>query len=252
MSQRYNSIFVALFGLFVVEALHIVYTTRRSIKLQWRKILSRNQPALINTVLGFDSMLGFTCSAIALTDLVHPECDNSMEMYHVRHCIASVSAIFTLLSLLQAYPPTAYLLVIMKKMSLETITFATVGFPFYAAFTAVFYILETPFQCFDSAATNKTNQQNLVGTIYISFLSLMNIKSPDDVYFSYSSMPTMSIVMLAIMVWPVMLLNLLIALYNDRMPTITKHQEVITAVQNLQIMLFAYDTHYITFQKIKQ
>ena len=130
------------------------------------------------------------------------------------------------------------------------------GFLSYAAFAAIFYILETPFQCFDSVAANDTtyNQQDLPGTMYDALLRILNIKTPDDVYFSESQVPAMSIVVyvFAVIIWPVMLLNFLIAMYNEKMKTVTQHREVITAVQDMNIMLFAHDNYYVPYQKVKK
>ena len=63
---------------------------------------------------------------------------------------------------------------------------------------------------------------------------------------------SIAVYVFAVIIWPVMLLNFLIALYNEKMKTVTQHKEVITAVQNMNIMLFAHDTYYVPYQKVKK
>ena len=144
-----------------------------------------------------------------------------MKVRHCRHGITSFFAVGCLISSFYAFPQIPYLMAIVQKMFEETTAFTAMGFLSYAAFAGIFYILETPFQRIDSAAANDTatNPQDLPGTMYAAFLRLLNIKTPDDVYFSDSQVPAMSIVVyvFAIIIWPVMLLNFLIALYNDKM-----------------------------------
>ena len=48
-----------------------------------------------------------------------------------------------------------------------------------------------------------------------------------------------------------MLLNLLIALYNDKMQQISVHKKVIVAVHELNALLFVHDALFVPFIKIK-
>ena len=254
--QRYDILIVVLFGICVLEFARNLYVNRKNTVTWWKQILRKNQPVIVTSVYTSEMLFFFMFFVLTVIDLAHPYCDNDKKVRHTLHAITSFFAVGSLLFFLQAYPRTAYLIAVVQKMFEETLAFIMMGFLFYAAFVSVFYVLETPFQCIDSAAATNTttNLQNLPGTMYDVFLWLLNIKTPDDVYFSDSNVPAMSLAayVFAIMVWPVMLMNFLIALYNDRMQTITQHREVITAVQNLNIMLLAHDSYYVPMQKAKK
>ena len=255
-SQRYSILVVVIYVMTIPEYLRNLYVNRKSTFLWWRKTLHNNPPTIFNSVTTCEMLFCVMFLVTAVNDLAHPLCDNDVKVQHILHGITSFLAICALISLLQAFPRTAYLMAVVQKMMQETMAFMAMGFLSYAAFAAIFYILETPFQCIDSAAANDTttNPQDLPGTMYNAFLRLLNIKTPEDVYFSESQVPSMSVAVyvFAIIIWPVMLLNFLIALYNDRMLTITQHRDVIIAVQNMNIMLFAHDTYYVPYQKLKQ
>ena len=255
-SQRYSILVVVAYAMSLPEFLRNLYVNRKGTFLWWRNTLHKNPPTILYSITTFEALFFVMFFVIAVIDLAHPLCDNGVKVQHILHGITSLLAISALLSLLQAFPCTAYLTAVVQKMIQETMAFMAMGFLSYAAFATIFYILETPFQCIDSAAANDTttNPQDLPGTMYNAFLRLLNIKTPDDVYFSNSQVPAMSIAVyvFAIIIWPVMLLHFLIALYNDRMQTITQHRGVIIAVQNMNIMLFAHDTYYVPYQKLKQ
>ena len=254
--QRYGILIIVLFGICFLEFARNLYVNRKNTVTWWKQILRKKQPIIVTSIYTSEMLFFFMFFVLTVIDLAHPYCENNQKVRHILHAIISFFAVGSLLSLFQAYPRTAYLQTVVQKMFQETLAFTTMGFLSYAAFTVVFYILETPFQCIDSAAANNTtyNPQNLPGRMYDVFLWFMNIKTPEDVYFSESNVSAMSLAVYvsAIMVWPVMLLNFLIALYNDRMQTITQYREVITAVQNWNIMLFAHDSYYVPIQRAKK
>ena len=254
--QGFSVLAVVLFVVQFLEFLRTSYVNRKTISDWGRKLLSKNPPTIIFSMHTSSMLAFFAFFAIAVIDLAHPYCDNNMKLRHILHGITSFFAVGCLASLFHAFPRIAYLMAVVQKMFEETIAFTVMGFLSYAAFAAIVYILETPFQCFDSVTANDTtyNPQDLPGTMYNAFLRLLHIKTPDDVYFSESQVPAMSIAVyvFAVIIWPVMLLNFLIALYNEKMKTVTQHREVITVVQNMNIMLFAHDTYYVPYQKVKK
>ena len=255
--QKYSVPVVVVFGIFFLEFLRNLYVTRKRSFAWWRTVMSKNPPIIqiMNSTYISEILFYFMFFIIAVIDLVHPQCDDDMNIRHVLHGITSLGAISSLMSIFQTYPRTAYLMAVVQKMFEETLAFSAMGLLSYAAFAAMFYILETPFQCMDTAAANDsiTNPQNLPGKMYDVFLRLLDIKIPDDVYFTESQVPAMTITVyvFAIMIWPVMLLNLLIAVYNDRMQTITQHKQVITVIQNMNIILYAHDNYYVPFHNLK-
>ena len=94
----------------------------------------------------------------------------------------------------------------------------------------------------------------LTSTLYSTLLRLLNLKGPDDVFFRDANNPqtfAMMFYVLAALMWPLMLLNMLIALYNDRMQVINQHRQVIAAVQNLNITLLLHQTYYAPLSNIR-
>ena len=255
--QKYSVLVVVAFGISFLEFLRNISVTRKHSFAWWRKVMSKNPPIIqiMNSTYISETLFYSMFFIIAVIDLAHPYCDDDMNIRHILHGITLLCAISSLMSVFQAYPRTSYLMAVIQKMFEETLAFSAMGFLSYAAFVAMFYILETPFQCMDTAAANDstTNPQNLPGKMYDVFLRLLDIKIPDDVYFTESQVPAMTITVyvFAIMIWPVMLLNLLIAVYNDRMQTITQHKQVITAIQNMNIMLFAHNNYYVPLHKLQ-
>ena len=181
--QEFSVLVLVLFAVLFLEFLCNLYVNRKTISDWGRKLLSKNPPTIIFSLHTFYLLALFAFFAIAVIDLAHPYCDNNMKVRHILLGITSFSVVGCLISLFHAFPRIAYLMAIVQKMFEETIAFTGMGFLSYAACAAIFYILETPFQCFDSVAANDTtyNPQDLPGTMYNAFLRLLNIKTPHDV-----------------------------------------------------------------------
>ena len=212
--QAVSGLLGVIIAINVFSTVYITSKDWKSSVVYWRHLFSKDRPAFPNSlVITYGSFNVFVLT-IAVTDFIHTSCDDYIRVRIMLHTLASLFGIGSLLYLLQAYFKTAYLLAVMQKMVIETVLFLIVGFMFYATFAVVFYILETPFECRDYIPANNSsyNPQNLSGTLYRTLLLVLNVKSPDDVYFTESNIPTLSMFFYvsAVLTWPLMLLNLLI------------------------------------------
>ena len=259
--------FTALLALamfiYLMEVVSRMWWNRRNYIDFFRKYFFGERPFILTSgtrLLQVPTAL--LCFIITLTDTANPPCEEYKQLRHTFHTLINFTMVMSLIYLLQVYSKTAYLLTVIQKMVLETVIFIFVGFIPYLAFAFVFLILEAPFTClYSTVSYNATmsisgptlNRQDIPEYMYITLMRLLNVQPPDDVLFRHSIVPSLSMALyvIAVLMWPLLLLNLLIALYNDKMQEIHKHKEVIMAVQNFNVMLFVYDSYYIPFAKLK-
>ena len=250
-SPVYGAVMVAVFGLCLLEFFRNMYVNRTSLRNYFRRVLSKTPPAFSQKMCIWEMLFVFPAFTVVIMDLIHPQCN--IKLRHGLHGTTAFFSVGCLLTLLLAYPRTSYILTVAQKMFEETAGFLAVGFLSYAAFAIFFYILETPFECKD-AMSNTTNHQDLSGTMYNTVLRLLNVKGPDDVFFAESHIPEASVFvyLISVMLWHLMLINMLVALYTDRMQLINQHRPVIVAVQNMNTMLYFHDSYYVPLRSLKR
>ena len=254
-SQLYSVLFSAAIIINCIDISHQIFWNRRYIKEFFRKYFFGDRPFIVTSGTRFLQLpVSISCIIIAFTNMLEPSCDNYKEIYLGVYTVTMFFMVNSMLYILQVFAKTSYLLSVIQKMMSETAVFVVVAFLPYLSFALVFAVLGTPFSCIDSRINATAfNEQQIPGSLYRTLMRLVNVKTPDDILFTNSNVPALSMIvyMLAILMWPLMLLNPLMALYNDKMQEITTHKGVISAVQNLNVMLFVHDSYYAPFMKLK-
>ena len=250
-SPVYGAVLVVVFGLCLLEFFRNMYVNRTSLQNYFKRVLSKTPPAFSQKMCIWEMFFVLPAFTVVIIDLIHPQCN--IKLRHGLHGTTALLSVGCLLTLLLVYPRTSYILTVAQKMFEETAGFLAVGFLSYAGFAVFFYILETPFECKD-AMSNSTNHQDLSGTMYNTVLRLLNVKGPDDVFFAESHIPEASVFvyLTSVLLWHLMLINMLVALYTDRMQLINQHRPVIVTVQNMNIMLYFHDSYYVPLRGLKR
>ena len=254
----YSAVLAAVMFINFIDSFCKLWWCRQDFKKFYHNVFFGDRPFLVSSGFRFAQLpLSFLGIVITIMDLFQPSCEDYVKLRHSLHAFANYGMMMAMLSILQGFPKTSVLLVVIQKMMSETCVFVTVALLPYLGFSLVFSILETPFTCTDGiVSSNGTafDDATITRGLYSTLMRLLNVQGPNDIFFRDSNVPSLSMFMyvMAILMWPMVLLNLLIALYNDKMQEITKYKDVITVVQNIDAMLFVHDSYYVPFMKLKQ
>ena len=241
-----------------LDGISQIWWSRMHLRQFFRKYFFGDRPYVLTSSTRYPLVFpgALLCFVIVVMDLLQLSCKDYKEVRHALYSVAEFVSVLSLQYLLIIFSKTSYILAVIEKMMSETLAFMVVGFLPYMAFGFVFSLLETPFACATSPALSNTtfNEQHVTASLYTTLMRLMNVKTPDDILFTESNVPALSMIVyvMAILMWPLVLLNLLIALYNAKMQEITTHRDVITAVQHINVMLFVHDSYYVPFSKLRQ
>ena len=156
---------------------------------------------------------------------------------------------------LQYFNRTATFIHTCASMIKDTCIFLTLGVIIFLAYTACFFLLHLPLDAHNSSITisssfitnvNQTQSeeqqlfQRFASNCYEMFLLSLTIAQPVDFYFQESHGPSTltSLYVACIVVWSIILLNLLIAIYNDRMAHLSQHERIIRKLYHLSMVLY--------------
>ena len=182
---------------FVIDSTPRIKTNRRSVKQGRAPFVQPFTQRMYQTFFWLCTLV------ICIMDLLQLSCETFGIVRVILHAFTSTLAILSLLFFLQLHENLAYFLIIINKMYLQLAQFMCVGGFFYIGFSIFFFVLETPHKCpsnyGNSTSLTPTNNSALslanllVDTMYNIVLLVMGLKLPDDIYFTSSQIPLLSI-----------------------------------------------------------
>ena len=249
-----------------------------SLKAQWRNIaLFFNQWKALNTpvIVIFPTRVFFQGFLLffAISCVQHLlEVPTETQIAIVSQTVFCL--VLSLLFYLQCFKRTAALLLICINMLKDTVIFLILGAVVFLAYVSCFWILHFPLTkidgdpsnttysktenttdtgSFTNFTTNVTNYSmqagtgthaesfvNFIASCYEMFLLSLAIMPPIDLYFTNSHDPNQatSLYVGCLFIWSVLLLNLLIAVFNDRLAQANRHENTISKLHQLGMMLY--------------
>jgi hypothetical protein len=139
---------------------------------------------------------------------------------------------------------------VIEKMLFITFAFLSIWCAIFLAFAMSFYLNNVSLGCsFNSTVTynitidDQQSFSTLTRSIYETFLLVLAVVAPRSWYFDESNDPDLSVVLytLCLIVNTLVLLNLLIAIMNERVVEICRHKQSILKISQLSIYLLIGD-----------
>ena len=139
----------------------------------------------------------------------------------------------------------AHISLLLQKAIEETHLFMTVGLFIYFIYATTMFLAHVPLPCDDlnstisNVTTNREMFTTLFGSMYETFLLSLGVMMPYDIYFNESHIPIITAMLYASMLFMllIILLNLLVALFSDKVSTIHKHKALIIKFQVISASL---------------
>jgi hypothetical protein len=142
-------------------------------------------------------------------------------------------------------------LTVIEKMMKVSMSFLLIGLLLFLSFAMAFYLINSPDQCTlpdDSLSGNYSspfdkNYDTYLKSIYNTFLLGLAVTAPDNWYFKDFRYPTMGVLyyVMCLTFSAIIMMNLLIAIMNEKVMEICKHKKSILAIQKLTIYLSVED-----------
>jgi hypothetical protein len=169
-----------------------------------------------------------------------------VQNYTVRSALYSITAPLSLASFLYiliSVPKFSHLVLMVEKMIWEAWRILILMLFMSLMFTMCFYVLAvTPNETNGRTAANMTGeylQKQFSLTLYETLLLTFAGRAPDDIFFTESSVPIISILVyiISILDGAVLLLNLLIAIFSHQVDDVYRYQREIQIIANLSFVL---------------
>jgi len=165
------------------------------------------------------------------------------DVYMVLMAMAAFNVIFHYLFLLQYFPLCAYIILLMNNMLKETAIFVAIPGSIYLASSACLLLLHLSTPCGSVVDSNCTLANVKLGSIssnwYDTYLLSLAIIAPSPLHFDNSHVPvvTQLFYLTMLVVNFVVLMNLLIAMFNDRVGFLYQYKKTLMGLQRLHFML---------------
>ena len=181
-------------------------------------------------------------------------CDNS-EVLQGLYVFNSLLSVLSLLFFLQLNTQVGYILIIAAKMMQEVIIFFFTMCVIFVGFALAFYLIHRNPSFSERCPNMMPNatlpdnssyyrEDEMFGSfgesMYETFLMMLTIIPPSDIYFSSSSLPNLVVLMyvLLIIVMTIGMVNLLIAIMAKRLDEIYQWQCELKTLEDLAIILY--------------
>ena len=199
---------------------------------------------LVNTAVIKSSEWIFMILEVVLTifELADLTCAYN-DVYMVLMAMAAFNVIFHYLFLLQYFPLCAYIILLMNNMLKETAIFLLISGSIYLASAACLLLLHLSTPCGSVFDSNSTLTNVKLGSIssnwYDTYLLSLAIISPSPLHFDNSHVPvvTQLFYLTMLVINFVVLMNLLIAMFNDRVGFLYQYKKTLMGLQRLHFML---------------
>ena len=226
---------------FVMELVPVLIFTQTYGKNKTKR--SRRSPYVRNAAFSLPPLIfWFSIILICVIDFIDLKHSPTRNALHSFTAACSMGAFLYFFQLSTSF---SYITLMMSKMLVETIKFFIFSGLTMMVFTLSSFVLsvapkeESDFHLF-SNQTENTLLFEFMRTSYDTFITAIAGKTPDDVYFSDSAVPALSMVyyLCLILQCPILLLNLLIAIFNHRVDDIYKYKEEVTAIMKIYHLLY--------------
>ena len=178
------------------------------------------------------------CAILELCDMT---CSHS-NIYMTCMAIASFCLIYFCLFYFQYFPYCSMIIFLINNLMMTTFVFLFISFFIYLAFASMFLLMHAPVPCALSNASLSINETihnlNLGSEIYKTLLLAFSIVPPDPLEFENSHFPflTQFFYLILIVINAILLINLLIALYNDNVGLFQQYKSTLMSLQRLNFM----------------
>lgn len=234
----------------LIEQILSVCCQRQLIHCLIRQILDRGWPVCYTAMWRYlQFVFIFLMLAQASFDVLGGSCIVGERLYT---CCLTLTALtcFSTYQLFGFFSRTiSHYVLVLSKLFTDTMPVSVMIGVLSFELSLAMYVIHRPVVCTNFA--NSTHQQPLLfatfsNTLYeMWLLSYAFIASP-DIYFSDSQAPLMAIAVYITCLTGlgIVMLNVLIAVYNNRMAQITKFRDIISTIQSLTLLLFIEDCMY--------
>lgn len=171
------------------------------------------------------------------------DCKNYSRVLYV---INAISAALSMLFFLQLLKGMGHSIILLQKMLYDTVVFLAMAFMIYFGFAVSFYMLQHPnLNCNRKNVTNtdcckpQDMFQEFFQSLYETYLLMLTVMAPYDIYFRSSSLAPFSVLlyMICVMTIGVVMVNLMIAIMTRRLEAIEQTKESLLKLEKIVIVL---------------
>lgn len=235
---------------FALMEIKNLYVNFPYLKMVIRKMMTGMFPLTVaSTYRIFQSFFILTmiisCSKHAFSGAC--KADGTMEL--ILHVVNIFCGFMSVMFFTQLSEAMGHYLTVIEKMLFNTIAFLSIWCVIFLAFATSFYVNSIDYHCMTANGTSSNNTasseafSSIYHSIYETFLLVLAVVAPKSWYFSESNDPDLSVVLYTacLIINTLVLLNLLIAIMNERVVEICRHKHSILKVNQLSIYLIIGD-----------
>ncbi|ELU02919.1 hypothetical protein CAPTEDRAFT_191200 [Capitella teleta] len=250
LPKMYHVIMLTISYIFLLTEIKGLYVNYPYLKMIVGRIKKGLYPlTLASAYRVFQSIFILTVIATNNIHLFSEGCDAGSRLERILQVANIFCGFMSVMFFTQLSEAMGHYLTVIEKMLFNTLAFLSIWWVIFLAFATSFYLNNIDFTCPGNDSTllftSPTQQSfsSIYHSIYETFLLVLAVVAPKSWYFEDSNDPDLSVVLyiLCLIVNTLVLLNLLIAIMNERVVEICRHKHSILKLNQLSIYLLIGD-----------